>query len=95
MDPVEKTAHQESFRAHLHETVHFVLENCLRGGEDVREKIAEIRQLLEAVPLSTSEFGLATVRLDNAERYLNYGEPGAARYELRLLAGSLGGFLKD
>ena len=45
--------------------------------------------LLESLPLSTSEFGLATTRLNNARRYLESSERGAARYELRLLIGGL------
>jgi len=47
------------------------------------------RGLLESLPLSTDQFGLACRRLDNARRYLEFTEPGAARYELRLLASSL------
>lgn len=47
------------------------------------------RGLLESLPLSTDQFGLACRRLDNARHYLVFTEPGAARYELRLLVSSL------
>ena len=45
--------------------------------------------MLEAMPLATDQFGLACTRLQNAQHYLRYTEPGAAWYELRLLASSL------
>jgi len=45
--------------------------------------------LLESLPLDTSQFALACGRLMNAERYLNADEPGAARFELRLLAAGI------
>jgi hypothetical protein len=48
-----------------------------------------LRLLLEALPLDSTEFGLAVNRLANARRYLEAGEDGAARYELRLLRRSL------
>jgi hypothetical protein len=57
--------------------------------EAARDDFAAARSMLEAMPLSTDEFGLACTRLQNAQRYLRYTEPGAAWYELRLLASSL------
>ncbi len=47
------------------------------------------RSMLEAMPLPTEQFDLACSRLKNAQHYLRYTEPGAAWYELRLLASSL------
>jgi hypothetical protein len=52
-------------------------------------RFERLRLLLEALPLETTEFGLAVNRLANARHYLNSGEFGAARYELRLLWRSL------
>jgi hypothetical protein len=49
-----------------------------------------LRLLLECLPLDSTEFALAVKRLANARHYLQTGEFGAARYELRLLRGSLG-----
>jgi hypothetical protein len=46
--------------------------------------------LLEALPLDTTEFGLAVNRLKNAQHYMETGEHGAARFKLRLLRQSLG-----
>ena len=54
-----------------------------------RRRIADLRALLESLPLATDEFALAARRLQNADRYLRSRERGAARYELRLLDGSL------
>jgi hypothetical protein len=48
-----------------------------------------LRCLLEALPLDTADFGLALNRLANARHYVECGEHGAARYELRLLRRSL------
>jgi hypothetical protein len=57
--------------------------------EAARDDFAAARSMLEALPLSTDAFGLACTRLQNAQHYLRYTEPGAAWYELRLLASSL------
>ena len=47
------------------------------------------RKALEALPLATEEAAVMRNRLANAQSYLEAGERGAARYELRLLACSL------
>jgi hypothetical protein len=52
-------------------------------------RFERLRLLLEALPLDTTEFGLAVNRLANARHYMGSGEFGAARYELRLLRRSL------
>ena len=52
-------------------------------------KLTEASALLESLPLSTTEFGVATNRLHSVFRYLESGECGAARYELRLLTRGL------
>ena len=57
--------------------------------EDSGIALGEVQMMLAALPLNTDEFGLATNRLRNANRYLRSQELGAARYELRLLARSL------
>lgn len=61
----------------------------IRHVVDVPERIEWIQRLLESLPLSTSEFGLAMARLENAERYLISNERGAAMFELKLLEGNL------
>ena len=57
--------------------------------EAAQDDFAAACSMLEALPLSTDEFGLACTRLQNAQHYLTYTEPGAAWYELRMLASSL------
>lgn len=47
------------------------------------------RAALDALPLTTGEAGVMRNRLANAQNYLQAGERGAARYELRLLAHGL------
>ena len=44
---------------------------------------------LEALPLATEEAAVTRNRFANAQNYLEAGERGAARYELRLLACNL------
>jgi hypothetical protein len=68
------------------------LANCLRGiavgraRDDANiQALAEAAHLLEALPLSTGEFAVASNRLGNARRYLDAGERGAAQYEVQLL----------
>ena len=51
--------------------------------------LLEALAMLPTLPLSTHEFGLATIRLHNARRYLTARERGAACFELQLLLGSL------
>jgi hypothetical protein len=58
-------------------------------GIDVSRALQDFHGVLESLPLSTSEFGLARNRLNNAVKYLASAESGAARYELRLLETSL------
>ena len=57
--------------------------------EVARDDFQAARCILEAMPLPTDLYGLACTRLKNAQHYLHYTEPGAAWYELRLLASSL------
>jgi hypothetical protein len=45
-------------------------------------QLQEAADQLEALPLSCDEFGIACSRLQNAKRYIQAGERGAARWEL-------------
>jgi hypothetical protein len=47
------------------------------------------------MPLATGEYSTARNRIHNASRYVRAGEFGAARYELRLVAGQLRQYLAD
>ncbi len=49
----------------------------------------ELKTLLEALPLATATFALAARRLGNARRYIESGELGAAKFELRMMLGGL------
>jgi hypothetical protein len=59
------------------------------GGMADDADFRRARAKLAAMPLATAELALALARLDNARTYLLEDEPGAATYELRLLARSL------
>ena len=48
-----------------------------------------IRELIEFIPMASDEFGVAVSRINNARRYIESSEFGAARYEIRLLLGLL------
>lgn len=72
------------------------LADCLRGitvgkvrDEESLNELAEAAQLLEALPLGTGDFVVACNRLNNARRYLDWGERGAAHYEVQLLIRSM------
>ena len=87
---------QEQVRAPSADEVRDQLVRSLRklAGEDLeaagwKERLTDAAMLLESLPLTTSEFSVATNRLNNARRYLASNEHGAARYELRLLIGGL------
>ena len=90
MSPLKKLAiaTPDTIRHDLLMVVEVMLKN-IDCGEDVIDDVLEVWQLIDALPLSTSEYALAGNRLRNTHRYLESNERGAARYELALLAGSL------
>ena len=65
------------------------LDRSTGPNDDNVVETAELQRIIESLPLSTDEFGLAMNRLRNASRYLRSHERGAARYELKMLARSL------
>ncbi len=78
---------QQSCQDRLLDLVDWLIHNV--QGDLGDRWLKEVRELLESLPLSTSEFDLACRRINNATRYLKSVEYGAARFELRLLRGSL------
>lgn len=71
-------------RVHCHE---FGRNPC-----DVRRSwtaLHRIRQLIEFIPMASDDFGLAVCRINNARRYFESAEFGAAQYEIRLFLGVL------
>jgi hypothetical protein len=65
------------------------LEKSIRQESSEFGELQHLAELLDALPLTTEEYGVARNRLRNASRYLRSGERGAAQYELGLLFGSL------
>jgi hypothetical protein len=55
----------------------------------IDEEFENLQALIESLPLASGEFGVASNRLRNAQRYLRSDEIGASLYELRLLLGCL------
>jgi hypothetical protein len=53
------------------------------------DELQTAMEMLAVLPLATDQYELARRRLENAEKYLTHREPGAAGYELRLLASNL------
>ena len=49
----------------------------------------DLRQLLDSLALGTDEYDIAVARVNNATRYLETNEPGAAKFEVRMLIGGL------
>ena len=60
-----------------------------QATEGADQAFDEARLVLESLPLTTEEFATAINRLENARRYLQAGEHGAASSELRLMVRSL------
>ena len=78
------------------EAIRCQLGDCLRGivvgkcrDEANLNDLADAARLLEALPMGSSEFAVASNRLSNARRYLDSGERGAAHYEIQLLMRSM------
>lgn len=72
------------------------LERLLRHEQTTGSRLDELQQvesLLETLPLASDLFSVYQNRVRNARRYVQATEIGAARYELRLLASSLRGWL--
>ena len=65
------------------------LYHAVREGQATEGDFYESRTIVESLPLSTAEFGLAACRLGNAARYYSQGEAGAAAFELKLAQRSL------
>lgn len=57
----------------------------LGRGSLTPEKVDEVLGMLETLPLSSYDFGIARNRLCNAQRYLSSNETGAAHWELRAM----------
>ena len=89
--PFERIAHPDRnpdvWQAGLAKLRNLVLN--VTQKRDLPSAFVEFQRLLEALPLSTEEFGLAGNRLRNSRRYLDSDEWGAAKYELLLLERSL------
>jgi hypothetical protein len=78
----------EQIRDHVHMCLDELIEQVFSSGCPPAE-FHEASEALEALPLTTVEIATARNRLENARSYLDAGERGAARYELRLLRRSL------
>jgi len=61
----------------------------LSDTQPAADELNNLRQIFKSLPLTSGDFSLAMNHLRNVERYLCSDEPGAARYELRLLSGGL------
>lgn len=77
-----------------HAEVHFssLLEN-MKNAAVLRVDLCELRDILDCLPLATDEYDLTVARINNAQRYLESSEQGAAKYEIRQLIRSLRGRL--
>lgn len=76
----------------VHQSIQRTLGDLMRSrslDDRTLDTFQAARDMLKSLPLSADEFGLACIRLDNARRYLEFTEPGAAWYELRMLAANL------
>ena len=86
--PKLQSATPDTIQRDFRQTIEQVLRSLQRGA-DVIDRLQQVRELLDSLPLPTDEYSTAFNRLRNAHRYLISQERGAARYELALLAASL------
>jgi hypothetical protein len=69
--------------------------HCQEFGRNPRDipkshsALHRIRELIEFIPMASNDFAVAVSRINNARRYLESAEFGAAKYEIRLLLGVL------
>ena len=61
------------------------------GRSNCEAELCEIQQHLNALPLPSYVFAIASNRLENVRRYLTDAEFGAAHWELRALQACLSG----
>lgn len=59
----------------------------------MQESLDSIRGLLDCLPMDTVEYNMANLRIKNAQRFLESNEAGAAKFEIRMLRGSLKNYL--
>ena len=69
--------------------------NRLDETSKLRRKLDDLSDFIQRLALGTDEFNLATARINNARRYIDSQEFGAAKYEIRLLIGGLRHRLPD
>jgi hypothetical protein len=71
----------------LHAELAFYLERAYEnaGCPSALGALSRCLYLIDAMALTTTEYGLMRNRLHNARRYSEQAEWGAARFELRLL----------
>lgn len=62
-----------------------LLHKKVTDGRRTDGELDAIEGMLETIPLTSEEFGLALNRLRNARRYLASAERGAARWELKMM----------
>src|SRR5262245_16991170 len=88
--PVRKLAQTTLEQIHSHATACLdTLSEQVSSDTPPADSWDVTRKALEALPLATDEAAVMRNRLANAQSYLEAGERGAARYELRLLSRSL------
>jgi hypothetical protein len=88
-EPVDRLP-AASVPAHVQNLIRTLTDHAQAGTSWADAEFDRAQVALECLPLTRDEFSTATNRLANARTYLQAGEEGAARFELRLLRRSLG-----
>ena len=73
------TATPDTIRQEMLQTVEHLL-RTIRRDQDVLDKLQQVRDLLDSLPLASDDYSTAANRLRNAHRYLVSQERGAAGY---------------
>lgn len=66
-------------------SLQILLQQIVSNKRNYDQYLSQSQQALAALPLTTAEFGQATMAIQNVQQYLQHNEMGAARYELGLL----------
>lgn len=86
--PLESLAQLDSMAAHANQLLKFLLTPGQHSA-DMIQWLLEIRRLVDCWPLTSSEYAVARRRIENAIRFLDSREYGAAKFEIRQLKGGL------
>ena len=83
-----KSAALINLSVHANQLMESLLDRKSRPSHMI-QWLQEFSEVVDCLPLSTAEYGLAKIRIRNAIRFIDSSEVGAAKFEIRQLRGGL------